>query len=449
MNVTQENIDSLNAVITVSIHSNDLKEPVDSAIKKIGKTISMPGFRPGMVPMALVKKKYGKSVLADELNKITNKALFDFIRDNNIRFLGEPLISEERQKPIDLETAEEFNFHYDLGLVPNIQVNPADLGSFTRSLIKVDEKTLNDNIENLRLRYGKEGEAEAIEAGDMISGEFIETDAEGNPKEDGFRKQTFFIFDRIENEDSKNLLLGAKTDDEIKLHPTGVFNDASKTSVYLGITEEEAANLGADFIFKIGKINRIEPADLDNDFFDRLLGIGKVSNEEEFRAEMVNILSRDAQSESDVRLLNDIRAAILKNVHFDLPEKFLKRWVMTADKNITGPEAADEHMEKNRDGIRWEVIRMVLAEENQISASEEEIYANARSMVVGKLAEMGMPADDEDRLKKIVFNVLENDNEYNKIRSFIIEQKVLTLLRDKVTVNDVETDYAEFWKKNN
>lgn len=447
MNVTKENIDGLNAVITVTVTSSDMKEPVDAAIKKLGKTVNMPGFRPGMVPAGVVKKKFGKAVLAEELNKLSNQALFDFIRNNNIRFLGEPMISEDRQVPIDLDGAEEFNFHYDLGLVPSVNINTDALGSFTKHSITVDDATLEENIDNLRKRYGKEEKAESVDEGDMISGEFFETDAEGNAKEDGFVKKTFFIYDRIENDDVKNLLKGAKSGEELTIHPTKLFNDASKTAVYLGIKEEEAQNLGADFKFRVGDVNRVVAADMNQEFFDRLFGPDKVHNEEEFRTELTQILQRDAQNESDVRLLNDIRAALLEKTSFDLPEKFLKRWIMTVDKNVPTAEAADEHLEKNREGIRWEVLRMILAEENQITASEEEIYNNARSMVIGKLAEMGMPADDEERLKKIVFNVLENDNEYNKIRSFIIEQKVLTQLRDKVTVTEKQTDYRDFWKQ--
>lgn len=447
MNVTKENIDGLNAVITVTVTSSDMKEPVDAAIKKLGKTVNMPGFRPGMVPAGVVKKKFGKAVLAEELNKLSNQALFDFIRNNNIRFLGEPMISEDRQIPIDLDGAEEFNFHYDLGLVPSVNINTDALGSFTKHSITVDDATLEENIDNLRKRYGKEEKAESVDEGDMISGEFFETDAEGNAKEDGFVKKTFFIYDRIENDDVKNLLKGAKSGEELTIHPTKLFNDASKTAVYLGIKEEEAQNLGADFKFRVGDVNRVVAADMNQAFFDRLFGPDKVHNEEEFRAELTQILQRDAQNESDVRLLNDIRATLLEKTSFDLPEKFLKRWIMTVDKNVPTAEAADEHLEKNREGIRWEVLRMILAEENQITASEEEIYNNARSMVIGKLAEMGMPADDEERLKKIVFNVLENDNEYNKIRSFIIEQKVLTQLRDKVTVTEKQTDYRDFWKQ--
>lgn len=447
MNVTKENIDGLNAVITVTVNSSDIKEPVDAAIKKLGKTMNLPGYRPGMIPAGIVKQRFGKAVLAEELNKVANKALFDYIQSNNIRFLGEPMISEERQVPIDLENAEEFNFHYDLGLVPNVSIDPAKLGSFNKQTITVDDATLNENIENLRKRYGKESKAESIEDGDMISGEFFEADAEGNELENGFKKQTFFIYDRIEKEEAKGILKGAKKDEVLNLHPKSVFEDNSKVAVYLGIKPEEVDSLSENFKFRVGDINRIESADLNQEFYDRLFGAEKVTNEEEFRAELTSILQRDAQAESDVRLLNDIRAAILAKTSFELPEKFLARWMLQVDKSLTTPEAADEHVEKNREGIRWEVIRMILAEENQVTASEEEIYNNARSMVIGKLNEMGMPADDEERLKKIIFSVLENENEYNKIRSFILEQKVLSTLRDKVKIAETPVDYKDFWKQ--
>lgn len=448
MNVTRENIDSLNAVISVTVNSSDIKEPVDAAIKKLAKTMNLPGFRPGMVPSGIVKQRYGKAVLAEELNKVANKALFDYIQQNNIRFLGEPMISEDRQQQIDLDGgAEEFSFHYDLGLVPPVHIDSSALGAFTKQAITVDDETLNENIENLRRRFGKEEKAESIEDGDMISGEFFETEADGSEKADGFKKKTFFIYDRIEKEEAKKLLLGKKTDDVLDLHPNNVFEDNAKTAVYLGIKPEEAENLSENFKFRVGDINRITPAELDEEFYGRLFGADKVKTDEEFRAELTSILQRDAQNESDVRLLNDIRAAVLEKVQFELPEKFLSRWMQNTDKNLTTPEAAAEHVEKNREGIRWEVIRMTLADEGQFTASEEEIFANARSMVIGKLQEMGMPADDEERLKSIVFNVLQNETEYNKIRTFIVEQKVLLSLRDKVQVTETPTDYKEFWKQ--
>jgi trigger factor len=447
MNVRQENIDELNAVIAVTLEQEDLKQPVDSALRKLGKTIQMPGFRPGMVPASLVKKKYGKAVLAEELNKMAGQALTDFIRQNNIRFLGEPLISEERQQPVDLDSEQPFTFYYDLGLLPQVNLEPSALGSFNRALIKVDTETLEKNIENLRKRHGTNESAENAEEGDMITGTFFEIDTEGNELPDGFSKEAFFLFDRIANEEAKELFRGATSDQVLEVMPSDVFADARQISMYMGIKEDEVSALPEKLRFRIKEISRQIPAEVNQAFFDRLFGSGKVSSEEEFRNELTEILKRDAQQESDVRLLNDIRAAILSKVNFNLPEAFLKRWLMNTDKKMESPEAAEEHLEKNRDGIRWEVIRMVLAEKHDLSAGEEEIYNNARSMVVGKLAEMGMPADDEERLKKIVFNVLENESEYNKIRSFIIEQKVLTHLRDQVSVVDQEVDYTDFWKQ--
>lgn len=448
MNVTKENIDELNAVITVNVNAADIKAPVDAAIKKIGKTVSMPGYRPGMVPSSIIKQRYGKAVLAEELNKVANKALFDYIQENNIRFLGEPMINEDRQEQIDLDGgAQEYNFHYDLGLVPSVTVDAAKLGTFNKQTITVDEDTLAENIENLRKRYGKEEKVDSVEAGDMITGEFFETNDEGNELEGGLRKRAFFVYDRIESEEAKGILLGAKVGEVLTLNPKSVYGDNSKVAVYLGIKPEEAENLGDNFNFQVNEVSRIQAEEINQEFFDKLFGAGKINSEEEFRAELTSILQRDAQAESDVRLLNDIRAAILEKTNFELPEKFLQRWMLQVDKKLETPEAAEEHVSKNREGIRWEVIRMVLAEENNVTASEEEIYNNARSMVIGKLNEMGMPADDEDRLKKIVFNVLENQEEYNKIRSFIIEQKVLTLLRDKVQVNETPVDYKAFWKQ--
>jgi trigger factor len=444
MKIVRENLDTLNAVITVTVSKEDYSEKVENELKKVARKVSMPGFRPGMVPKGMVRKMYYISILTDEVGRMAINSLFAYLRDEKINFLGEPLIHDEKQKPLDWENDSEFEFCYELGLSPEFTLQIPD-DTFDFQDIVVAEETLNENIENLAKRYGQEAKGENIREGDLISGEFVETDADGNALEDGIRKKVYFMYDRIPLDTDKELLKDIAVGSIVKFHPTQAFADAKTASIYMGIPENEIGNLSANFNFEILEISRMSPSEINQDFYDRLFGVGNVTTEEEFRSKLTEILKSDAQNESNLKLLNDIREGILKVNKLDLPEKFLRRWLIIKNEGKYTEEDIDRMFSQDRNIICWDIIRNRVAKENGIQVESDEISARARAMVSNRFSEMGMPVNDPDLVNSYAEKVLSNEEEKEKISSLILEQKTLSYLSTLVKTNPVPVDYKEFW----
>lgn len=447
MNIAQEKINDLHSRIRISIHPDDYTGRVEEQLKKLRKNVNMPGFRQGAVPTGLVKKMYGKSAIADEVGKIAVNQLYQFIQDNKIDFLGDPILADE-SPALDFDFGKDYEVIYELGILPEVNLEiPKE--KFRYYEIEIDEDTLNENIEGQRRRLGKNIEAESVEDGDMVMGEFFEADENGNPVEGGFRKQTYIFHNRIGSDEARQKLIGAKTGDVIAITPLEAYKDDTTAEMYLGLNKEELAEKNASLRFRVEKANRMEMAELNQEFFDALFGAGKVTSEEEFRTELSNILKRDAQTEADFRLLNDIRSKILETHRFDIPEDFLKRWMLIKEEGKKSAEDIDGEFENSRDVIRWEIIRKKISEANDLKVTDEDIHDRAEAMVRNRLAEMGMPLDDQERIHAIAHNVLENQQERERIAASIAEEKVLNHLRGLVQTSPEKIDYKDFFKLEN
>lgn len=445
MNIAQEKINDLHSKIKINITPEDYNTKVEDQLKKLRKNVNMPGFRPGTVPTGLVKKMYGKSAIADEVGKIAVNELYNYIQTNKIEFLGDPILAEE-SPALEFDFGKSYDVVYEIGVMPKVDLTiPKD--AFNHFEITIDEDTLNENIDAQRRRLGKNIESDVVEDGDMIMGEYVEVDAQGNVVEGGFSKKTYIFHTRIENEDAKKAFLGAKSGDTINVHPLDAYKDDSSAEIYLGLKKEELAEKNNSLVFKVEKTNRMEMADLNQEFFDNLFGAGKINSEEEFRNELSMILQKDAQVEADFRLLNDVRAKILETHSFEIPGDFLKRWMLIKDNGKKTVEEIEKEFAGSADIIRWEIIRKKISDENGYSITEEEIKSRAEAMVRSRLAEMGMPMDDAERINSIVVNVLQNQQEYERIAASLAEEKVLNHLKGLVKTKGEKIDYKAFFKQ--
>lgn len=444
MNIAQEKINELHSKIKINITPEDYNGRVEEQLKKLRKNVNMPGFRQGNVPTGLVKKMYGKSAIADEVGKIAVNQLYNFIQENKIEFLGDPILAED-SPALDFDFGKEYEIIYEVGVMPTVELSiPKD--AFKHYEITIDDETLNENIEGQRRRLGKNVEADVVEDGDMIMGEYFEADANGNPIEGGFSKKTYIFHTRIENEDAKKAFIGAKSGDVVKVNPLDAYKDEASAEIYLGLKKEELAEKNASLFFKVEKANRMELADMNQEFFDSLFGAGKINSEEEFKNELRNILQKDAQVEADFRLLNDIRAKILETHKFDIPADFLKRWMLIKEEGKKTFDQIEEEFTNSVDVIRWEVIRKKISDESGYKITEEEINSRAEAMVKSRLAEMGMPLDDAERIQAIVTNVLQNQQEYERVAASLAEEKVLNHLKGLVKTKAEKIDYKSFFK---
>lgn len=442
MQVTKENIDALNAIVKLKIEENDYTEGVEKELKTLRNKAFVPGFRAGKVPPGMIRKMYGKSVLVDEVSKLAINALFKYLKDENIQYLGDPLPNREQEVDWD---GKEFDLYYDLGLIPDFNFQLPDGAQFIHYSVKVAAQALEDEITRLRERYGRSINGEVAEPKDLISGEITELDENGAPLEGGLVKKTYFFADRIVDEETRNNLLGKTAGDEVRLNPRKAYEDDMTASIYLGIKQEEMQNLGDHFNFKIESISRVVPAELDQEFFDRLFGEGAVTTEEDFRSRIEEYLKSDLQSEATAKLFNEIRKGALEANTFDLPDAFLKRWIVArnADNEKFDPSTVEPEYPETQQNIRWEVIRNKILEENKIEIPQEELAAEARRRVQSRLSQMGY-SFPEERMEELVKRTLENREEYEKIVNYLYEIKSLEWLKNAITVKEEEVGYEEF-----
>lgn len=444
MQIKVENIDQLNALVNIKVEQADYSDKVEQALKKLKNKVNVPGFRPGMVPASMLKKMYGKSVLSEEVSRLMVDAMYKHLEDNNIEFLGQPLPNVEKTN-IDWDSQTEFEFFYDLGLRPAFEVAIPTKEKFENYVIKIEDKVIDEEVDALRKRYGKVEDSEKVGENDLVSGQLVELNEDGTPKEGGIDKQVYFMLERIEDKKAKKALIGAKKDDVVKINAKTAFKDAATAAIYLGVKEDELANLGDNFEYTISAIQHMAPADLDQEFFDRLFGKDQVTSEADMRAKIGEMLQMDLQGESNARLLNDIREKVLNNTNFEMPDSILKRWLVAQDeegKNFSN-ENIDSIYNEQRDIFKWELIRNQIVKENNIDVPKEDIENEAKRTVFNRVRQMGYSLP-EDRINELAHQLLHDHNEFNKIVAFLQEIKVLELLKGKVKVAEKEISYTDF-----
>lgn len=447
MNISRENIDQLNAIISITLTPEDYNDKVEKALKGLKSKINVPGFRPGMVPSGMVKKMYGKAVLSDEVGKITVDELFKYLDENKIHYLGQPLPSLTKTSEIDWDTDKDFVFHYDVGMAPEFNV-AIPTTAFNTYDIEVNDTVLETEIAKLKERNGRNINADVVEEKDFVMGEAIELDENNQPKEGGLSKTIYVFSDRIEDESAKAQIVGAKIDDVLTLNVKKLYKDASTAAIYLGIKTEEMDNYGDSFSFKINTINRMVPAEMNQEFFDKIFGEGTVTDEEQFRTRVKDFLKNDLQVDSNVKLLTEIREAIINNNQIDLPDDFLKRWFTVAneDKNADTISNILDNYESQKNFIRWEIIRNKLVEQYDVKVDFTEVQDAARVEVINRLAGMGYNLG-EDQITDLSKRILSDKKQYEQLYMNILESKTLKAVRENITVAESKIDYTEYLEK--
>lgn len=443
MNISIDRQDDLNALVTVHINEADYREKVDKQLKSLKNKAFVPGFRPGMVPNGMIKKMYGKQVLSDEVTKLAVEGLYKHLEENNVNFLGDPLLNREKN---DLDwDAAEFDFFYDLGLAPEFSLQFPEKESFQHHQIQVDEQTLNDEIEKLRNKYGRNINGDVIEENDLVAGDIVPLDENGEPVADAEKKSIYLLIQRIEDEETRQMFIGKSNGDTVDFNPRKAFKDDITLSIYLGIKADEVASLPDMFRMTIHTISRVVAAEIDQEFFDKLFGEGVVSTEEEMRARIAEFLKADLQAESTAKLFNHIRKSILEETKFELPDEFLKRWmiVRNAEDKDFDPANIENLYAESRDGIRWELIRQKIVKDQNLELGEEEILAESRRRVRSRLSQMGYSVEEE-RLDELARRLMSSREEAEKIINYLYEIKSLEYLKSVVNVVEETIGYDDF-----
>ncbi len=444
MNITQEKVDALNVVVTIKVGPEDYQSKVDDAVKKVQRQATMPGFRPGKVPAGMIRKMYGKSVLVDELNKILNDSIHQYITENKIEILGNPLPKVDDNN-VDWDNQKEFTFNYELGLAPQFEVEVSDKTSFDYPVVKVDDALVDKYLADVKRNYGKPSNPEIASEKDVLYVDINELDAEGNITAGGVFKSTSIGLDRVKNESAQQKLNGAKKEDKIVIHCNELYATPLDLGIALGLEKEVAETLNCNLQLTVRNIARLEDAELNQELFDKIYGAGKINSEEEFRAKIREELGLMFVQDQDRKLFTDIENALIEKYNPQLPEGFLKRWLITVNEKPITMEQVNAEFDNYARAMKWKLIENKIVKSFQIAVTADEAKEEAARFIRSQYARYGQVPKEEE-IDKITASLLSKEQEAQKIYENIYSGKILQLFKNNFKLNNKEVSYNEFFE---
>lgn len=444
MNVTRVDVDALNAVLKVEVSPADYQEKVKETLNKYRKTAKIPGFRPGHVPFGLIQKQYGKAVLSEELNKVVNDSLQKYILENKIDILGNPIPSGDGGFKGDFDKPGDFEFEYMIGLAPDFSIALSEKSKYDYHKVKIDKKLIDQQITDLRRRYGKLVSSAEVGESDMILGQFVELNDDESIKESGILHSSTISMEFIEDEKVKKALLGKKIGDKVIVNPIAVSKGGKDTASMLGVKLEELDGLSDKFQLTITEIKGMELSELNQDLFDKLFGPDAVSTEDELRERIKADLSGMFSNDSDKLLTRAVYEDLLENTKLDLPNDFLKRWIKLSNEKEITEEQIDAEYEGYAKGLKWQLIQGKIFKTNKIKLENEEVIAYTKGLLVNNYAQYGIPAPEDAELTQSAMQVLQNKEEGTRIYDMLAEQKLTDFFKNTVKLKEKEVSYDEF-----
>lgn len=440
METTLDRISSTQGKLKVTLIEADYKPEVDKKIKQYSKTAQIKGFRPGMVPKEYIQKLHGKSILVDEVINMVSKTVNDYIAANKLRVVGDPMPDNEAAQNIDWDNQKEFTFEYEIGTASDFSVDLSKIPAIKTYDIAVSEDKIEDAIADVRKRFGKDEEVEEVEAGDMIFGTLKQESSEFEVKD------ATIPTDRVK-EESAHIFKGLEKGSSVKFDIQTIFSNTKDLGFATGKTEEEAAALSGEFELTVEKITRVGTAELNQELFDQALGQGKVSNEEEFRAEIAKIIGENYSRESEHLLDFEVEKTLLDNISIELPDEFLKKWLF----NINEGKFTVEDIEKDYDafakGLRMDLIRNEVASNSDIKLEYtdivEEVKAEMRNYFGGYAYEGLDEMIDQMARKTLKEN---KDNAVRRYTDRAFGKKVREYLKANISVEKASVSVEDFNK---
>ncbi len=446
MNITQEKVDDLNAIIKVQLNQADYQEKVDKILKDHRKKANVPGFRQGHVPMGMIKKMVGTNVIVDEINKILSESLQNYLTEEKLDVLGSPLPKLEDQNAIDWENQKDFEFKYEVGLAPQFKIEINDKFKFNTYKIKVAEKDVNKYIADVAKRYGKMTNPAIAAAEDMLFGKFEELDGKGEIVEGGISNSSVIIIEAVTDKKLQKSLVGAKAGDVFNLDPKKISEHETDQASALGVDTTQLKSIIAKFKYTVEKINHVTPAAINQDLFDKVFGPKTVNSEEEFRSKISDELSKGLSVDSDRKLKADIQNKLIEKLKLSLPNEFLKKWIVASNEKPILPEQVDAEYDEYAKSLTWQLIENKIIKENNITVSNEEVIEHTKGLLAQQMAGMGLPANNDDELTETANRVLQNKEEARNIFAMLYDNKLMDLYKKSFKLKEKEISYEDFIK---
>ena len=437
MNITKAQVDALNAIITIAITKEDYSDKVEKVLADYRKNAAISGFRKGAVPMSLIQKQYGKAVLLDEVNKILQASLNDYLTTEKLDILGNPLPKMTEDFNWD---NENLSFEFELGLAPQFSVDLAAKNNVTKFNVIADDKMLNDQVERIQKQYGKLISQAEVKADYEVRGTFTN-------EEKGINAPANFALDIFADKKVAKSFVGKKVGDVVAVGTKGLFDDDHKLMDYLKVAHDDVHGLDITVDFTIEEINAVEKAELNQELFDKLFGPGVIASVEDLKAKIKEDAEAQFAQQADQKFLNDVTDFLIESTKFDLPETFLKKWIKTVTETPLTDEQAEEEFAKAEKGLRFQLIEGKVMAENNLQITFEDLKAHTAELIKKQMAQFGQLNPSEDEINGIVARVMSNQDEVKRLSEQVMSEKMLGLYKEKVKAKTKEVNYEQFIKE--
>lgn len=445
MNITTEKIDDLNVIIRMSVEKSDYDDAVITTLKQYRKTAQIPGFRQGKVPVGVIKKMYGKSVVADEVNKLISTKLMSYIQEEKLDILGEPLPNDTETKDINWDTDETFEFAFDLGLSPEVTVAVDKRKKLPYYTITVDANMVQNQIDGFANRFGQNTPAESVEIKDSVKGTMVQVDENGTPVEGGVNVADVLVaIDLIQDEAVKASFEGKVVGDAVAINPVTAMNNNHEVAHMLKVKVEEIDTVDTTFSYTVTDILRFKAHEINEDLYKQVLGEDTdITTQEQFEAKVKEDITTNLVYSSDYRFGIDAAASLKSKANFDLPVAFLKRWIVETNEEMTA-ETVEKEWSNFEEDLKWTLIKNSIAAKNEIQVTPEQVEALAKEYAKSQFQQYGLFNVTEEQLGSFSESILANEQEKRKLVEKQLENNVFAVVKEKVTLDQIEISQKDF-----
>lgn len=442
MEFTLTNLDATSARLVVKVVEADYAAQVEKTLKSFRQKANIPGFRPGMVPMGLVKKQYGTAVKAEEINKLLQQKVFEYIKENKVDMLGEPLPSAEQQSEIDFVNGTEFTFEFDIALAPKFDASLSSADSLPYYRIQPTDEMIDGQVQSYAQRCGEYKQVESFESGDMIKGHLVEVAEGGVDVRDAVLMPSY-----MKNDEQKALFNGAKVDDVVTFNPFAAYEGSgAELASLLKVEKDQVEAHNGDFTLTVSEITRFVASEINQDVFDAAFGKDVVTNEADFRAKIAEQFEARFEVESDYKLLMDVRTYLMNRIgKLEFPEALLRR-IMELNRENDEP-VKDEDFNKSLEELAWHLIKEKLAKQYEIKVDDNDVLSAAKAATRDQFAQYGMANVPEDLLENYAREMLKQDRTREALITRAVDVKLIAAIKGAITLNEEKVTVDEFNQK--
>jgi trigger factor len=447
LEITLNKLNNTDGVIKIKLTEGDYQPHVEEKVRDYSRKANIKGFRQGKVPAGVIKKMFGKSILVDEINHVLTNKLSDYIRENNLKILGEPIPNQAKAQTIDWEQQKDFEFEYQIGMVEDFNYDLSKSVKVKSYPIDVDQNAIDETLSDVKKRFGKVSYPETSEIGDNLYGELKATET----KEDGEpvlkKEYTILPTDKVKKSEQKKFI-GVKKEDVIEFDITKAFDDNEVVANLLGVDPAEAKAQKGTFTYKVNNVTRTDAAEMNQELFDRVFGPGVVTTEEEFLNKVKETISENYQRESQHFLDHHIEDYYISHTNITLPEEFLKSWLKISSQGKITDDVLAQEFEIYKRTLKWDLVKGKIADDNKITVEADEVRAKAKEMIVSQFGGQGFADQIADRMDGIVDNYLQHENGQNfmKLYNQLRAEKIMNFIREKISFDEKKVTVEEFKK---